>query len=873
MFSKMQLGYKLLIPILTIIFVGVGISTVFSFVSAEKSAFHQMESQSKQTSTLVQNIVKDWLTSRNREIETLSKGDQYAAALKSGFLGKAAKRSSSQELTKIRDNNKAYLDIAIADLTGETIAASSDSLIGQNIQNQEYFQSAQNGKPYTSKVKLNNNKKPSLFIAFPINKDDAVAGVIYAQTDIDYFNQQFIRPIRIGKEGFAFIINQEGKFISHKNKDYILAESIVPFAKEILSQKTGVKDYTDQGHESIASFQPFDEKNWIIGITLKKDEVFEQARQQGLTSIVLGFLVGLLSTATVYFLAKNLIIKPVQSLEATSKELASGNLDASVDTSREDELGRLAKGFEAMRNAIKEKITEIEEHNRTLDIKVKERTAELTQKKNDIETMLQNLVQGIFTVLEDKSIHNEYSQHTEVILGQTKLAGKDISDLLFSNSNLTKPEIAEAITALNSTLGEDILGFELNSHLMVNELVIKTESGHKTLEIEWIPIETDDIVHKLMVSLRDVTLERELLKKNQEQEAQMKVMVEILDQNPEEIERFLERSFEYISDNKQRLKQARDENNLNIMFRNMHTIKGNSKTLKLSLLASPAHEAEETYDKLRKDPSVSVEISSLEDDLNRVLEALNTYKQSYNDLKKRLSTSTQGQTSGEQGATEALLEGIKAQLETISPQAADIIELHIKEVSSVSLESLLAPIVRSTAELADSLEKPPPIINLDHSSIKVDKEIGQIIFDTTTHILRNSLDHGIEAPKDRLPLKKSEHGSIEIKFSAENNTLSWQIQDDGRGLDLTKLRQKLDNGNNLSDQEVAESIFEAGLSTASKVTDISGRGVGMDAVKHLIEDAGGKVSIRLLGENALKNHSFVIVLSLPLERQAAMKAS
>jgi C4-dicarboxylate-specific signal transduction histidine kinase len=96
----------------------------------------------------------------------------------------------------------------------------------------------------------------------------------------------------------------------------------------------------------------------------------------------------------------------------------------------------LAHSFDSMRNAIRKMLAVIEEQNRTLEEKILQRTAELRQKTNDIQTMLQNMPQGILTVVEGAVIHPEYSAYLEQIFETKDIAGQKLMDLVFSNTNL-----------------------------------------------------------------------------------------------------------------------------------------------------------------------------------------------------------------------------------------------------------------------------------------------------------------------------------------------------------------------------------------------------------------------------------------------------
>ncbi len=173
---------------------------------------------------------------------------------------------------------------------------------------------------------------------------------------------------------------------------------------------------------------------------------------------------------------------------------------------------------------------------------------------------------------------------------------------------------------------------------------------------------------------------------------------------------------------------------------------------------------------------------------------------------------------------------------------------------------------RMIRDLSRELNKKIELV-VDGEDTELDKSIVEEIGDPLVHIIRNSCDHGIEPPEERLQKGKPETGTVELKAYNEGNHIVIEIRDDGRGLDPNKLKQKaLEKGiitekeaDNMSDKEAYSLIFKPGFSTAEKVTNVSGRGVGMDVVKTNIEKLNGIIEIDSeLGKGT------VIKLKIPL---------
>jgi two-component system chemotaxis sensor kinase CheA len=158
---------------------------------------------------------------------------------------------------------------------------------------------------------------------------------------------------------------------------------------------------------------------------------------------------------------------------------------------------------------------------------------------------------------------------------------------------------------------------------------------------------------------------------------------------------------------------------------------------------------------------------------------------------------------------------------------------------------------------------------------ELDRQVLELIKDPLTHMVRNSGDHGVETPEVRAAAGKSETGRITLNAYHEGGHIIIEIADDGRGLDINKIKEKvLSSGlaseadlDQMSDQQIHQFIFKAGFSTAAKVTSVSGRGVGMDVVRTNIEKIGGTIEMKSkLGRGS----TFVIKIPLTLAIVSAL---
>ncbi|MGI6851761.1 chemotaxis protein CheA [Mesorhizobium sp. 1B3] len=171
---------------------------------------------------------------------------------------------------------------------------------------------------------------------------------------------------------------------------------------------------------------------------------------------------------------------------------------------------------------------------------------------------------------------------------------------------------------------------------------------------------------------------------------------------------------------------------------------------------------------------------------------------------------------------------------------------------------------RVVREVADMTGKSVRLVT-EGENCEVDKTVIERLADPLTHMIRNAIDHGLEKPEDRLAAGKSEQGLVRMTAAHRSGRVIIEVSDDGAGINRARVRQiavdksLIDPNAQLSDGEIDDLIFAPGFSTASTISDVSGRGVGMDVVKRSIQALGGRISI-----SSRPGHGTTFTLSLPL---------
>lgn len=214
------------------------------------------------------------------------------------------------------------------------------------------------------------------------------------------------------------------------------------------------------------------------------------------------------------------------------------------------------------------------------------------------------------------------------------------------------------------------------------------------------------------------------------------------------------------------------------------------------------------------------------------------------------------------GVDAALHQQLASGLADLERNTRDLQEA-VMSIRMIPMSLVFNRFPRMLRDLAGKLGKKVELVQVGEAT-ELDKGLVEKITDPLTHLVRNSCDHGIELPADRIAKGKPETGTITLIASHQGGSIVIEVRDDGRGLNREKLIKKarergIDAPDSMTDQEVYGLIFAPGFSTAEQVTDVSGRGVGMDVVKKNITALGGTVEI-----DSAEGYGMTVRVRLPL---------
>ena len=569
----------------------------------------------------------------------------------------------------------------------------------------------------------------------------------------------------------------------------------------------------------------------------------------------------------------NSVVQPITQMQVMMSEIAtSQDFSRRVPVERMDEIGMSIVAFNAMIG------------------KIQESSQQLKQKTADIQAMMHYIPQGILTVVAGNKVHPEFSAHLETILETKDIAGRDLLELVFADSSFNAEILSQVEAAVSASIGEDAMNFQFNEHLLVSEVEKRMPDGRvKILDLSWSPI-TDDVgtVIRLMLCVRDVTELKALAAAAGKQKRELDIIGQILAISQEKFSGFVEGSVEFLAENKKIIDAvgatpigSLDPEAVTELFRNMHTIKGNARTYGFLHLTNMVHEAEQTYDELRKNPDAVWDQEKLLQELANASGAIEEYAHIN---KVKLGRTGPGRRAGVEKYLMVQKQDIQDALDVMddSIHGTDLASMRaahqrvhnmLQMLGTVRVQEALEGIVESLPSLAQELAKEPPQISIIDHNIVLRTQIVDLLKNVFMHLYRNSMDHGIETGSERIAKGKPAAGSIQLELALADGRLQLKLHDDGRGLAVDYIRKKaiekalITADQKLSPEEIAQLIFAPGFSTAEQVTEVSGRGVGMDAVKSFVEREEGTIELRFLNQQTSGESDgyrpFETVISMP----------
>ena len=584
--------------------------------------------------------------------------------------------------------------------------------------------------------------------------------------------------------------------------------------------------------------------------------------------ILVGFVLSLLITAALIVAVATRLVAPIRRLTDAAAG-RGGRALATVEVTSSDEVGVLTRAFNKM-------VASISEYQTELESKVEERTRALKASQKEMEDILGSILQGIFTVSRDLRVNSGYSKHTEAVLGTVDLAGRDVLELLQLDEQ--EDDRAKAVMSmfLRMTMGGDEMQWMLAEGSRVEQVTYRRSSakGEETrvLKLEYAPVYENGIVEKVMILASDLTeiirLEQEIAQKNSENERAMQLAAQIAQMDGDLFNTFISEAYGLLDvcrESAIRLANGdRSDNVVNAIFRAMHTLKGNARIFGLQTIQRIAHEFEDYFVQIR-DNKVILTDEAIED-VSARLEHVQMGVEEFEAFGRRFHKEEDG-ASGSVGESVRIADAQLVGLRTAERHLTRVVRDHevsptvqsacadvhraVEALQMKSAREVFEPLRKMVFDLSKELERPVEDLKIGGPKLLFAPQAASKVRDAIVHAIRNALDHGLEPPEDRLASGKPARGQMEIAFDACSEGIVVRLIDDGRGVDPQKVKMSAvgkglidaEAADGLSKEDVLALLFEPGFSTAAKVTEVSGRGVGMDAIATSLRELHGRASL------------------------------
>lgn len=468
-------------------------------------------------------------------------------------------------------------------------------------------------------------------------------------------------------------------------------------------------------------------------------------------------------------------------------------------------------------------------------------TGELSAEKKQTDNIMHNVQEGIFVLDRSFRIGNAYSAHLENIFEKKELGGLFLADVL---TGMLDDKDLKATRDYFDVFYSDKVNHELLSE--INPLAeVRCEyflpdgsTREKWLRFAFARITDAEGGEALLGVVRDasgeVLLRRRLEQETREHRRIMESLFQIIHVDPGMMKEFIADTEEELEAVNALLKEEGVDIKVILvaLFQSVHAVKGNALILGLNEFGFRVHDFED-----------------------RVKERLDGGCEWRDLLKLTLG-----------------LGELRKELEELKQLIGKILAFQVssKDMGLGDASLLEHSIVRLAAREAERKDRTVSVGMSGFDSFKVPDRHRKLVKDSLVQLVRNSLAHGFEAPTDREKVGKEAAGRISVSIEREGGKYTLRYRDDGRGLDLDKIRQKAacmpeHAGRELEPNDLVKLIFQPGFSTTEVADMASGRGVGMSLIKQRVEEAGGRIAIK-----SSAGKFFELAITLPLPENAAV---
>jgi two-component system, chemotaxis family, sensor kinase CheA len=508
------------------------------------------------------------------------------------------------------------------------------------------------------------------------------------------------------------------------------------------------------------------------------------------------------------------ITRSVTHLSAAATEVREKK-DYSVRAQKTtlDELGVLTDTFNNMLSGIQERDRELAEHRHNLERLVEERTEALARRNREMRLVLDTVEQGLVTVGRSGKITGERSAAFD------RWFGTPPPDSSFATHVAqSEPQLQLLLQLGWDQVVENALPLEVSLAQMPRGMSV----GDTRYAFTFTPILDGERIDGALVTISDITAEVAA----QRAEAAQREFARVFDRAIHDRTGFLE----FVSEVGQLVTRlvGRRHSSAAELLRALHTIKGNCSLFGVESVARVAHELESSVQQSLREPS-DLELAHLGD--------------AWNHFTERLSALAELEGQDRVEVTHAEIDELVKATRARTPH--ERLARSLEELKHEPVALRFDRIQRQIQGLSQRLGKPTPTVLTDAGGVRLPASRWAPFWSAFVHLARNAVDHGLEVPAERERRGKPKAGKITLRARDEAETVVITVGDDGRGIDWEAIRSRaeatgLAHGTHA---ELVDALFADGVSTASDVSSISGRGVGLGAVREACHALRGSIDV------------------------------
>lgn len=489
-----------------------------------------------------------------------------------------------------------------------------------------------------------------------------------------------------------------------------------------------------------------------------------------------------------------------------------------INAEREEKNARLEKmvlRLQKQEEILAIQNSELEDLNLNLEKKVLNRTHALNEEKQKIKNIFDSVDQGILTIKEDRKIDSQISKKiTDIFqIEISNIQETDFFTFLNTHTELNDEKIDFIKSCITTSINEESWVWDLNKDTLPRESTLKT-IPEKFISFDWTPAcSKDGIIKNIILSIRDITVEKQLEKDKKQQNEKIEVLKNIVNAGQSKISSFINRSLITI--------ESFEDDIINTFkddtAKKLHSVKGEARILGLSTISELTHDCETHLCHINENENTSR--VSFTNGIKNIIKILNIYE-------------------------EVLVEYFAETKSNKSLSLTDVLSIHINNFyNQMNKFDLKVNTVIIEDNFADWNEECLNILN-----------------EVFLHLINNSCDHGFLYPMQQG--KTVSDIRLNFKTFQKGESVILQFSDSGSGIDLKNLSSKLNR--QIECIEAYNLIFEECISTAESITITSGRGVGLSQVKDLIKSHHGNIE-------AFKNEMGGLTFEITLPLNFAIK--